>query len=405
MGSRLNKRRSYRGRDRISDRPRGASAVRVIPARASPVVRAVHLFILLGLVLLLFLSQGCALLAPTLLGAAASTATKTGISYSLDSRAQKTFTAPVPEVRTSLLAALEEMGFPIETDEKTDEGHRILAKTDGREVEVELEAVTPKATKVRVVVREGWFWKDRATAEEIVEQTGRGVEATMIAAKGGGVIRRVPTALFHTLPGVEPHLAAAAPAALDPWDPQRWGEGFQKAPAPMAPIVSPRLPPEVAGHPGSPAAPAAPAVPPVAPVAVAFPIIAVDGGRTGPPPEVPALTEKGAGRPSLLPAVDTRLASRGNGNGNGNGNGATGDMRWRVLRTLPLRPCPDTACVGDASVKRGELVVRLREKGRWCRAWVAGTDVVGWIPCDDLTPPAGVDGTPGPIAVSAQTPR
>ena len=190
MEYRFNKRRSYSGRGRMAVRQRAASAVRVVPITASPFVRAIHLLLLLGLVLLIFLSQGCALLAPTLLGAAASTATKTGVSYSLDSRAQKTFTAPIPEVKASLVAALEEMGFPIETDEKTDEGHRVVAKVDGREVEVELEAVTPKATKIRVVVREGWFWKDRATAEEIVEQAGRGVEAALRHSPAAGAVRR-----------------------------------------------------------------------------------------------------------------------------------------------------------------------------------------------------------------------
>lgn len=129
------------------------------------------------------LSQGCLAAGVALLGMAVSTATKTGVSYTMDSRAQKTFTAPVGLVKAGLLVALQELEFPIASQEEVDEGERIVAKANDREVEIDLEVVTPRATKLRVVVHQGWFWKDRATAEEIIEQTGRGVEEAVMVAR------------------------------------------------------------------------------------------------------------------------------------------------------------------------------------------------------------------------------
>ncbi len=159
-----------------------------------------HVQILASTMLVFVLSQGCAVVGVALLGSAASTATKTGVSYTLDSKAQKTFTAPADQVKASLLLALRDMAFPIESEQKVDDGEWIVAVANGREVQVELEAVTPKATKLRVVVRQGWFWKDRATAEEIIEQTARGVEGSVLAAWGRGEgAPSEPSRGFHLL--------------------------------------------------------------------------------------------------------------------------------------------------------------------------------------------------------------
>lgn len=117
-----------------------------------------------------------------LLGTAAGTTARAGVTYTMSNKAQKTFAAPADRVKTSLLLALQELDFPVDTDEKTDDGVRIVASANGREVEVELEEVTPRATRLHVVVRHGVFVKDRATAERIVEQTARGVETPALAA-------------------------------------------------------------------------------------------------------------------------------------------------------------------------------------------------------------------------------
>jgi len=163
---------------------------------------------------------------------AAGTAAKTGISYTLEGRAHKTFAAPVDPVRQNVLAALEDMAFLVESNEKGDRGERILAKGETREVEVTLEAITPMATKVRVIVNEGAFWKDRATAEEIIEQAGRGVDVVVTAARAARG-RELATAR-RTPDGGELRPASASAVTWDrePWDPQRWREGFRAAPVP-----------------------------------------------------------------------------------------------------------------------------------------------------------------------------
>lgn len=194
--------------------------------------------VLIAITLAFAASQGCtAAMGVTLLGTAAATATKTGISYTFDSRAQKTFAAPVSPVRQNILVALEEMAFRLESHENEGDRERILAKAEGREVEVELEAITPRATRVRVLVHEGLFWKDRATAEEIIEQAGRGVEAAVVAARASG--GRGRSAVGETPAGGELRQASAT---WEPWDPQRWREGFKAPPIPAgiaAPIVGP----------------------------------------------------------------------------------------------------------------------------------------------------------------------
>ncbi len=351
---------------------RSAAAPRALPI-SIPCPDFHILAILTALALALMLSQGCVAVGATLLGAAASTATKTGVSYSLDSRAQKTFTAPVDQVKSSLMAALGEMAFPIETDEKTDEGERIVAKVDGREVEVELEPVTPKATKLRVMVREGWFWKDRATAEEIVEQTARGVVEAVMAAKAGA--GGTATAARKTPADGKLHPAAAL---LDPWDPQRWRDGFAAAPTPAVE--------KIRTQPAKPEPPALPVSP------VALPMVALGGGRA-PAPE----GDRPPGvrvAPATLAPVDPLPNPGKNGDG--------GDNRWRVIRKLRLRSCPGNECGWGATVKKGEVVVRLREKDQWWRVWLAGTDVVGWVPANELAPQRWWDPPKRPIAASAR---
>ncbi len=317
---------------------------------------------LLAIALLCVFGQGCAAVGVALLGTAASTATKTGVSYTLDNRAHKTFTAPMGQVKASLLAALREMAFPIETDESTEEGERIVARVEGREVEAELEPITLKTTKVKVIVREGWFWKDRATAEELIEQTSRDVDATILAARGGG--RILPT----TFPKPGPARGAEArpvPAALDVWDPQRWREGFQAAPTfAAANAQKAQSPADSQG--------AGPVGPPVA-----LSMIAVGDGQA---PRVDQ-PRPPAGAPQPVPPPPARTSVQAPGTGDGGE-----DNRWRVLRDIRLYQCPDAACPPAAPLKKGMTVARLWDKGQWWRVRVTGSDAVGWVLAKDVAP-------------------
>jgi Protein of unknown function (DUF3568) len=116
--------------------------------------------------------NGCAApLALTLLGVGAGVTTGTAVSYTMDGIAYRTFTAPLPQVERATLTALNEMGMEVQPPEKTDEGKMIKAKGADRQIEIQLEAVSSKTTRIRTIAKDGIFFKDRATATEIIMQT------------------------------------------------------------------------------------------------------------------------------------------------------------------------------------------------------------------------------------------
>jgi hypothetical protein len=129
-------------------------------------------FLLVGLILIHL--NGCAApLALTLLGVGAGVTTGTAVSYTMDGIAYRTFTASLPQVERATLTALNDMGMAIEGSQKTDEGKSIKAKGLDRQIEIELQAISSKTTRIRTVAKEGVFFKDRATATEIILQTER----------------------------------------------------------------------------------------------------------------------------------------------------------------------------------------------------------------------------------------
>lgn len=117
-----------------------------------------------------FLS-GCAAIGLSLFGAGAGVTTSTAVGYTLNGIAYRTFTAPFPEVRAATLIALDRMGIKVEHKEKTKKGELIKANAADRQIEIQLETISPKATRIRTVAKHGVFFQDRATATEIIIQT------------------------------------------------------------------------------------------------------------------------------------------------------------------------------------------------------------------------------------------
>jgi hypothetical protein len=126
----------------------------------------------LGL-LFLFSSSGCAAVGMTLFGVGAGVATGTSVSYTLDGIAYRTFTAPISQVEGATRTALDRMGIKIQATSKTEQGKAIKAMSNDREIEIELQMVSAKTTRIRTVAKQGIFFKDRATATEIILQTER----------------------------------------------------------------------------------------------------------------------------------------------------------------------------------------------------------------------------------------
>jgi hypothetical protein len=64
------------------------------------------------------------------------------------------------------------MGFRTDRMQKTDSGELILGSAGGHEIAVELESITPSATRMKVVARRtGILNYDGSTAVEIILQT------------------------------------------------------------------------------------------------------------------------------------------------------------------------------------------------------------------------------------------
>jgi len=113
------------------------------------------------------LLHGCAAVALT----AGSLAAGAGIEHTLTGIAYKTFNAPMNKVRLATLKTLHRLDMKVTDEKKIEDGRQIMAKAIGREIEIEFEVLTRRATRMRVIVSKGAILKDSATANEIIIQT------------------------------------------------------------------------------------------------------------------------------------------------------------------------------------------------------------------------------------------
>lgn len=118
----------------------------------------------------------------TLLGIGASSTASAGINHTLGGIAYKTFTATPDDVHSATRNALNVMGITVDKDEPNKEtGVRQLAgRTRDREISVEVEEVTPRTTRLRVVASQDVLFKDSATATEIIMQTAQALDTIEI---------------------------------------------------------------------------------------------------------------------------------------------------------------------------------------------------------------------------------
>lgn len=147
-----------------------------------------RVWLLLPFLPLLPALAGCAGATSTLFGAGAGTASGSGVSYTMDNIAYKTFSAPVDEVEQNARKILAKMEFPVATVERNTAGVSILAQSANAahelDIEIDLERLSPQVTRMRVVAKRGFFLKDSSTAAEIILQTTKGLEKREKA--GGG---------------------------------------------------------------------------------------------------------------------------------------------------------------------------------------------------------------------------
>lgn len=132
------------------------------------------------LLALLPILAGCAGAGTTLFGAGAGAASGSGVEYTLDNIAYKTFNAPSDEVEKGTRKTLQKMEFPIAGVDRSTAGLSILATSTNAahelNIEIDLERLSPQVTRMRVVAKRGFFLKDLSTATAILLQTAKNLE-------------------------------------------------------------------------------------------------------------------------------------------------------------------------------------------------------------------------------------
>jgi len=126
---------------------------------------------------------GCDTLAIALLGGGVSTV----LRYNLEGVAARTFTAPAASVKGASLAALQRMGLGLEGTESLETSELIRARSANRNIEIELEPITEQLTRMRISARSTSLLYDTATAQELVQQTEKMLDAGMTAKLAPGI--------------------------------------------------------------------------------------------------------------------------------------------------------------------------------------------------------------------------
>jgi hypothetical protein len=122
--------------------------------------------------------QGCAAAALTVVGAGVGVGAGAGVEHTMNGIVYKTFDASLNEMRFATLKMFDHMGMPVTADNKTEEGWTLTATASDRTIDVDLERVTDKMTRMRVVANKGQiFFKDASTATELINQTAAIVES------------------------------------------------------------------------------------------------------------------------------------------------------------------------------------------------------------------------------------
>ena len=118
---------------------------------------------------------GCAAVALTALGVGMAT----GVSHTLSGMVYKTFTTPQAQVERATYGALNRMQVKVTDAKRNGSSKTILAKAGDRQIEIELEALTPNTTRMAVTAKkDGGILRDGATATEVILQTEKIVGPT-----------------------------------------------------------------------------------------------------------------------------------------------------------------------------------------------------------------------------------
>lgn len=112
--------------------------------------------------------QGCAAVALSVAGMVGGTS----IDHTLDGIVYRTYAAPIAGTRLATLQTLDRMGMKVSKSERKEKGWHIDAKATNRDIEIDIEPLSERSTRVRVVVNEDGlvFLKDKSTGIGILDQ-------------------------------------------------------------------------------------------------------------------------------------------------------------------------------------------------------------------------------------------
>lgn len=138
-----------------------------------PTIHLNTLFIILMLPLVL----GCAVAALTAAGASL------GVSYTITNIAYKTFNFPLGHVNKATVEALGKMDFTIVAYNNIGEERKIVVAAKDLDIRIKLERITSSTTRIMVDARKWPFFKDKATALEIIYQICNVLDPKALTAK------------------------------------------------------------------------------------------------------------------------------------------------------------------------------------------------------------------------------
>ena len=119
--------------------------------------------------------SGCVAVGLTALGVGMAT----GVGHTLGGMVYKTFTTPQAQVKRAALGALGRMQIKVVQSKREGSTEMIVAKAGDRDIDIELEALTPGTTRMKVTARkDGGILRDGATATEVILQTEKFVGPT-----------------------------------------------------------------------------------------------------------------------------------------------------------------------------------------------------------------------------------
>ena len=119
--------------------------------------------------------SGCVAVGLTALGVGMATS----VSHTLGGMVYKTFSTPQAQVKRATYGALNRMQIRVVQAKRDGVTETIKAKAGDRDVEIELEALTPGTTRMMVTAKkDGGILRDGATATEVILQTEKLVGTT-----------------------------------------------------------------------------------------------------------------------------------------------------------------------------------------------------------------------------------